>query len=599
MKLSRLYSNRPDEFGPIEFAPGLNVVLAEIRLPENRDKDTHNLGKSLLGRMIDFCLLADRNSEFFLFRHLDRFKGYVFYLEIELEGGSYLTVRRGVDQASKIAFKKHPGRHQELSSMPDKGWDHFDVPFDRARELLDSLLDLRALKPYTFRKALGYLLRSQDDFRDVFHIHKFAQGRHSSWKPFVALVLGFDAALIAARYVKEDELQKHQEKADAVEAELGGSVRDLSKIAGRLLLAQQEAERKQKLLDAFDLRPHDKEETKELIEVLDQEIADLNMRRYSLGTSKKRIQVSLEEGQILFDPDDAKRVFAESGVLFTGQIKKDFEQLLAFNRALSEERDQYLAEELREVEEELKGINARLNTLGKRRSEVLSFLGSADVFQKYKQASDEMVGLRAEIAGLERSRDFVHQLQALRADARILEDQVLQLRDRIETDVEEKNSDRDSLFSTVRLYFNEIVESVIDRKALIDVSLNSQGHPEFKAGLLDESGELTSAGEGHTYRKLLCVAFDLAVLRAHLGDAFPRFVYHDGVFESLDDRKKENLLAVIRQYADLGIQPIITLIDSDLPARLPTDEPVFEDSEIVLLLHDENDGGRLFRGAPW
>lgn len=40
MKLSRLYSNRPDLFEPVDFVPGLNVVMAEIRLPENRDKDT-------------------------------------------------------------------------------------------------------------------------------------------------------------------------------------------------------------------------------------------------------------------------------------------------------------------------------------------------------------------------------------------------------------------------------------------------------------------------------------------------------------------------------------------------------------------------------
>lgn len=58
---------------------------------------------------------------------------------------------------------------------------------------------------------------------------------------------------------------------------------------------------------------------------------------------------------------------------------------------------------------------------------------------------------------------------------------------------------------------------------------------------LDESGNATSADLGHAYRKLLCIAFDLAVLRAHLDDEFPRFVYHDGVLESLDDRKKENL----------------------------------------------------------
>jgi uncharacterized protein YydD (DUF2326 family) len=124
------------------------------------------------------------------------------------------------------------------------------------------------------------------------------------------------------------------------------------------------------------------------------------------------------------------------------------------------------------------------------------------------------------------------------------------------------------------------------------------GHLEFRAEILDEAGNATSADLGHTYRKLLCIAFDLAILRAYLDDKFPRFVYHDGVFESLDDRKKENLLAVIRRYADLGLQPIITLIDSDLPAR-PDDAAVFTTDEIVVNLHDEGVLGRLFKIEAW
>ena len=80
---------------------------------------------------------------------------------------------------------------------------------------------------------------------------------------------------------------------------------------------------------------------------------------------------------------------------------------------------------------------------------------------------------------------------------------------------------------------------------------------------------------------------------------FPRFVFHDGVFESLDDRKKDNLLAVIRRYTALGIQPVITLIDSDLPVRGEEDLPVFDASEIVLTLHDENEQGRLFKMKAW
>lgn len=159
MKISRLYSNKPDLFEPVEFVQGLNVVLAEIRLPENRNKDTHNLGKTTLGRLLDFGFLAKRDPKFFLFKHIDLFQDFIFFLEIELEDASFVTIRRGVEEATKISVKKHQGRHQDLSALPPADWDHQDVPFDRARDLVDGLLDWRALKPWPFRKGLGYLLR--------------------------------------------------------------------------------------------------------------------------------------------------------------------------------------------------------------------------------------------------------------------------------------------------------------------------------------------------------------------------------------------------------------------------------------------------------
>jgi len=598
MKLSRLYSNKPGLFDPVDFIQGLNVVIAEIRLPENRDKDTHNLGKTTLGRLLDFGFLAKRDARFFLFKHLDLFKDFIFFLEIELQDASFVTLRRGVEEATKISFKRHEAGHQDLSALPMADWDHQDVPFDRARDLLDGLLDWRALKPWSFRKGLGYLLRSQDDFRDVFQLRKFASA-HADWKPFLAHILGFDAQLVARHYDKEQELTEKQATAQTIKNELGGSIEDISKIEGILLLKQKEAEKKQKLLDAFDFRTHDKDRTKHLVDDIDERIATLNSERYSLTQNKKKILASLEEDQILFNPDEAQRLFEETGVLFKGQIKKDFQQLIAFNRAITDERRGYLQEERSEIEAELKRVNAELTALGKKRSDMLSFLSGTDIFSKYKQVSDDMVTLRADITSLEHQRGFLHRLQELRTGIRALTEERGHLQTQIEADVEKQNSDQDSLFSTIRLFFSEIVEEVINRKALLSVSPNQAGHLEFKAEILDESGNATSAGLGHTYRKLLCIAFDMAVLRAHLDDKFPRFVYHDGVFESLDDRKKENLLVVIRRYAELGLQPIITLIDSDLPVRTGENESVFGRDEIVLSLHDENEQGRLFKMRAW
>lgn len=59
MKLSKLYSNKPDVFSPIIFNDGFNVVYADIRHPQDKKKDTHNLGKTTLAKLLDFTFLSE------------------------------------------------------------------------------------------------------------------------------------------------------------------------------------------------------------------------------------------------------------------------------------------------------------------------------------------------------------------------------------------------------------------------------------------------------------------------------------------------------------------------------------------------------------
>lgn len=323
----------------------------------------------------------------------------------------------------------------------------------------------------------------------------------------------------------------------------------------------------------------------------------MNARRYTLSQSRKKIALALEEGHVLFDPNDAADLFREAGVLFQGQIKKDFQQLVAFNKAITEERRQYLREERRDIDAELRRINSELTELGKRRSDALSFLSSTDSIEKYKRATDELVILRADIASLQRRREYLHRLQELREEIREIDAKREKLQIAIERDVERQNASKEGRFTSIRLFFNEIIQEVLSRGALLSVSQNRVGHLDFSAEILDDSGRSTSADLGHTYRKLLCIAFDMAVLRAYLRDQFPRFIFHDGIFESLDDRKKENLIAAIRRYSELGVQHIITVIDSDVPTT--GDEPLFAPDDICLTLHDEGAEGRLFRTDAW
>lgn len=189
--------------------------------------------------------------------------------------------------------------------------------------MLDSLLDWRGLKPWSYRKAIGYLLRSQEDYGDAFQLKKFASA-HADWKPFLAHILGFNAELVESHYKKEEELQEKQTTVQTIMNELGGSVEDLSKIEGLLLLKQKEAEKKQKLLDAFDFRAQDKDRTKQVVDDIDSRIAELNAERYSLNQNKKKILTSLEDDQILFNPDEAQQLVSRGRRPVQGSDQKGF-----------------------------------------------------------------------------------------------------------------------------------------------------------------------------------------------------------------------------------------------------------------------------------
>lgn len=118
--------------------------------------------------------------------------------------------------------------------------------------------------------------------------------------------------------------------------------------------------------------------------------------------------------------------------------------------------------------------------------------------------------------------------------------------------------------SNINKIFNSIIKEIIDTNALISLRLNNQGNIEFNADYLNKTDLLqTSEAQGTTYKKLLCVAFDISLLVNYSNNSFYKFVYHDGVLEGLNDRIKVRYINHIKQLCvENDLQCIITLIDS-------------------------------------
>ena len=592
MKLSCLYSNKSELFRSIRFREGLNVILGNVRRPEERTEDVHNLGKTLLGQLIDFCLLRRKDPAFFLFKHQERFEEVVFFLEIKTHDEKYITVRRSVARGTKISFMHHLSPHQDFTNTPEASWDHWEVPFERAKQLMDGILDLTAISTWSFRNIIAYSLRTQRDYDNPFKLAKFA-GKHRDWKPLLAHLLGLDGLLVQRSYDLQEEITKKQQEVSRLRTEAQG-IENWDQLRGLINIREEEVEFFQSQLDTYDFGILDEEINKELVTELDSRLSDLNERRYYLDSARERTESAIEDSAE-FDFERIKKLFEQSQVYFGDQLIKDFEELVQFNKALTEERNYYLKEELKHLQAELENVRSEISELNEQRSKALAVLKDRESFSKYRQFTQELVEKKTDLASLRRQEEAVEKL----IEARKEEQEKTRELQKIQEDIESNIRNQSERYKSIRHWFNDIVKSVINENAVLYIRQNQEGNPEFKVDLVDEKGKYTSGSEGYSYSRLLCIAFDLALQRTYINERYPHFIYHDGILESVDDRRKLNLIEVIRDYAATGIQHIITVIDSELPYYSDNTRFSFNESEIILYLHDQDMSGRLFRMEPW
>jgi uncharacterized protein YydD (DUF2326 family) len=348
-------------------------------------------------------------------------------------------------------------------------------------------------------------------------------------------------------------------------------------------------------LNDFNFEAEDSKINKELVERLDSQISQLNKDKYYTSTTIENLKLSLEKHTIIFNLKEAQSIFKEAGILFDGQIKKTYDELIDFNKDITNERKKYLTEELEETQNELLNIDIELKRLNRERSEALYFLKDTKTIEKYKLLTNILIKLDAEILSLKKQEEKLVEYNNAVESTDLLKNQSDANKILIANNVKQANT-KNSTYSKIKLNFNAIVKSMLDKDALISLEQNDAGNLNFKADILNNQGHETSESDGHTYKKLLCMAFDIAINQLYIADKYTHFLYHDGFLEKLDNRKKEQFVELIREFTNNEFQYIGTLIDSELPNQ---NQKYFTDDEVILTLHDDGESGKLFKIPNW
>jgi uncharacterized protein YydD (DUF2326 family) len=336
VKLSRLYCNDDSLFGPVEFRDGLNVILGRVEHPRDQALVSHNIGKTLLLDVLDFALLKGIDQGHFLKRRPDLFDHLVFYLELSIAPGRYVTTRRSVAEPTKVSLACHD-RPRDFDGELEPAWDHWRVPIDRAVRLLDGILELTPIRSYGYRKGISYFLRRQSDYDDVFRLSKFASGRDRDWKPFVARLLGLNDEVIRNKYDVDDRAKVLSDQAQARRGELGRKSSDYPKLKAQINAVRDEVGEKSRSLDEFDFRQEERRLAQEGAQAVEEEIATANVALYNCRHDLAQIERALD-GDLQFDLREVRQVFNEARIAFPDQLARDYEALVEFNRRILADR---------------------------------------------------------------------------------------------------------------------------------------------------------------------------------------------------------------------------------------------------------------------
>ncbi|PTX16354.1 Uncharacterized protein YydD, contains DUF2326 domain [Halanaerobium congolense] len=594
MKISKIYSN-DNRFEDIDFNDGLNIVLGKITNKENLDSDSHNLGKSTLIELIDFLFLKELKKGHFIKDNYSKFKNHIFFMELKLDEAEYITIKRGVSNNTKIYLKRHKNSKQNYVDETD--WDYDKLPLTsnqsdkNPKEILNKLIGFNEILSYNYRKYITYFLRTQYDYDKVFKLSKF-RGKDKSWKPALVELLGFDGKLVNKKYEYEKEINDKVKLIKDMEAELNITIGDLNKLRTLKEAKKKKRDEVAEKLDNFDFYFKERDLNKELVEDVETKISKLNTQEYNLKYDISQIKDSLNKNNN-FDKGRVKKLFKEMNIYFPDQLEKSYDQLIAFNKKITEERSDFLKINLQKKKKQLNNILFKLEELNNKRNEILSVLKEKDSFAKFKKYQSQLVELENEISEISNKLDNLDKLQKISDKKQKLEAELEEVISKEKLEFGSSNR----LYESIQSTFTDLVDKILDETAILYYEINNSDNIEFKAKIttIDED-KLTSKSEGYSYKKMLCVCFDLAVLINYNDKRFFEFTYHDGSFESMSDTKKIRYLDTIREICDkYDIQYILTALEDDIPRTSEGDLYEIKGKEVCITLDDrEKDEGRLF-----
>lgn len=579
MKLSKLYCN-DKRFKTVYFKEGFNLILGSVN---NKNKnDTHNLGKTTLVEIINYMLLK-KNTHFFSGKTKEEiFKGFEFFLEVELDK-SFVTIKRSVKNP-KISLQVHNEKNQNFIDF--ENWDFKDIKLDIAKNELNKLFNFNLKSDY--RNFLKFILRTQEDYGFDFRKNELAD---IQWKPYIMELFGYG-------YKTTYEMLKLRKEKEDIAAQLSDYndkyFRELEEKKSIQKIYEEKIKLLKSDLEKYNYDKIDKSITDELVKNILNEISRLNTIRYNLEYDIQNIRQNIDKEINTMDISEIEMLYKEAKVYFGKDIIKDYKDLIKFNEQISKERIKSLNNILEEKEKRLVRIEEELKKKNEEQKNAIKILENNNMILKILSHNDELKKYELEEAKISRELEIMQK----NIDLKEREEQIITDINKCANEIRKNfNSNTNILSENIKKLFSEYTNKVLyDLRGDILLYPNLNGYPDFKINLYSvKSGKVTAENDGNSYNKHIKCCLDLSIVTGYIqsDEKFFKFLFHDASIEALDLRLKKSYLELVKDLCSkYKIQYITTAIYDEISDKEIYD---FIEQDIILKLDDSEDySGTLF-----
>lgn len=533
MQLIKLSANKASFKTVIFNQTGLSIIVGKKENKENLDiKKTYNsVGKSLIIRIIDFCLASNSIEEF-----EKKIPDWEFTLEFKIEDIYYIVSRKTSEQGDLILNNKQISITEfrdffskELFNLKEKSSISF-------RSLISRFIRPRK---FSYNDCYSFVYKEQDDIKLLNN----------------AYLLGLDTERVIKKiklreeYTKTDNLKKSLKK----DPTLKSFFKQETETEVSIVNLEQEIKKLQNDIDNFIIA-EDYTSIKLEADNISEKLRSVRNKIFLLQNSINNINKSIE---IKSDIPKEKilKIYDEINIKLPDILVKELTQLEEFNSKIIKNRIERLSSERKLLEVQLDENKKELKKLESLEDEKLQYLNKHGALEEYTAINQQLADSKLKLDKLKTYQNLL-----------------IEYKNRLdEIDIELK---RENI--STNNYLNKEAKNILDENINIFKSISNEFYEHRIAGISisnnDGDNKLRyninahidgDTGDGVSKVKIFC--FDWTFLLAKHNHNI-KFLFHDGrILDGMDSRQVSTLFKyAYKKSNETKLQYIISANEDSL-----------------------------------